>query len=180
MMEDYDFESWEPDANLYEKEDWKNLLKLRKEFVIRHPNDLYAQERYIEALILNKRYSEAIKYVTPLYEKYYEEGFGIGQIIEALLGLGRSENDFNWIIKPVVLKLDNSTLETCIRFLKRKRKPICITDLYCDLILNSDYAMFKEDSLFDFLKANGEKFIFTGDTDYFYDTKIKFNREKMK
>jgi len=68
-----DFEDWEDDANLFYKEDWKGLLQLREERARRHPEDLSAQQRYGEALILNKKYSEAIEFLTPLYQVYYDE-----------------------------------------------------------------------------------------------------------
>ena len=180
IYDEYDFEAWEPDAELYEKEDWKGLLRLRKEFITRHPNDLHAQERYVEALNFNKNYDEAIQYVTPLYKKYYDQGFGINQIIDALLGLGKTENDYNWIKKPEILKLDKTTLNICISLLKSKRRPISITDLYCDLLINCDYLMFQENDFFEFLKTNKNIFIFIGDTEYYFDTKIKLDRNNLK
>ncbi|WP_430812961.1 MULTISPECIES: hypothetical protein [unclassified Carboxylicivirga] len=173
MKDDYDIEYWEQDSSLYEKEDWKGLLKLRKEFVIKHPNDLNNQERYIEALILNKKYNEAINCVTPLYDKYYEKGFGVGQIVEALAGLGKTENDFNWKIKPKILKLNKDILEICIQQLKTKKEPVTINELYCDIIIDSDYTMFEEDSFFYFLKTNKDLFDFTGDIEFCLGTKIK-------
>jgi len=173
MIDNYDTEPWEQDANLYEKEDWKGLLKLRKEYVIKHPSDLYTQKQYIEALILNKKYSDAINYVTPLYDKYYETGFGVGQIIEALVGLGKTENDFNWKIKPKILRLNKNILEICIQQLRTKKEPVTINELYLDIIIDSDYTMFEQDSFFDFLKTNKDLFVFTGDIDFCLGTKIK-------
>jgi len=50
----YDLESWEGDYELYEEEDWVALFNLREKDAKKHPSDLYAQQRYAEALNLNK------------------------------------------------------------------------------------------------------------------------------
>ena len=63
----YGLEDWEDDMILYEKEDWPSLLKLREESAIKNPTDLYAQQRFTEALNLNKRFADTLEFITPLY-----------------------------------------------------------------------------------------------------------------
>jgi hypothetical protein len=147
----YGLEDWEDDNLLFEKEDWPNLLKLREERVKKNPSDLYAQQRLAEALNLNKRFADTLEFITPLYRDNYEVGFGIHEIIRALYGLGKSESDFNWIVKPKIIKLDSDTLRLCVEFLKPKRKPSSISDIYCDLIMQGDYCDFNEEQLAEFL-----------------------------
>ena len=105
---DYDdFEDWEDDANLFYKEDWIGLLQLRQERARSQPEDLYAQQRYGEALVLNRKFLEAIDFMTPFYQIYYEEGFGIHEIMDALTGLGKTEKDFKSAIFATRLKFES-------------------------------------------------------------------------
>ena len=173
--ENDDFESWEGDYQLIEAEDWEGLLKLRKERAEKNKHDQYAQWRYGEALVLNNLYNEAIEFLTPLHNKYPDSSDVSGTIIDALYGLGKSEEDFKWKEKPEVLKLDDKTKEKSISLLKNKRKPVSLVDIYCDLIIQSDYCSFKEKDLCLFLRSD-KRFEFIGDQtdEYWYlDIKIK-------
>jgi hypothetical protein len=173
----YGLEDWEDDKILFENEDWINLLELREERAKNAPSDLYAQQRFAEALNLNKRFADTLDFITPIYHNNYETGFGIHEIIDALYGLGKSENDFNWIVKPKVIKLDSDALKLCVDFLKLKRKPSSITDLYCDLIMHGDYSSFDEEQLGAFLLKNINTFEIKSDSVYFWDMKIKLKRK---
>ncbi len=173
----YGFEDWEDDKILFEKEDWPNLLKLREDRAKKKPSDLYAQQRFAEALNLNKRFKDTLEFIKPLYQANYEVGFGIYEIIDALYGLGKSESDFDWIVKPRIIKLDSDALKLCIDFLKPKRKPSSITDLYCDLIMHGDYSSFNEEQLGEFLLKNTDTFDIKSDNDCLWDIKIKLKRK---
>jgi len=170
-----DFEDWEPDADLINKEDWKGLLKLREEKAKRRPEDLSAQQRYGEALVLNKKYSEAIDFLAPLYKIYYKEGFGINDIMDALIGLGKTEKDFNWISNPKIYRLNKQTLDLCIKILRGKRKHVSIFNVYENFLLDSDYVAFSEDELAEFLLKYPEIFSFDGDISFprFLTVKLK-------
>jgi hypothetical protein len=173
----YGLEDWEDDKILFEKEDWPNLLKLREERAKKDPSDLYAQQRFAEALNLNKRFADTLEFITPLYQDNYEVGFGIHEIIEALHGLGKSESDFNWIVKPKIIKLDPDTLRLCVEFLKPKRKSSSISDIYCDLIVQGDYYDFNEEQLAKFLLKNTDAIDIKTDTGYHWDMEIKLKRK---
>ena len=174
----YDFEEWEGDAYFFEKEDWVGLLKLREERDKNRRSDLHAQERYAEALNLNKKYKETLKFLTPLYKKYYDTGFGIHEILDALYGLGKTENEFDWIEKPTILKLDQNTFDICIEFLKNKRKPVSIFRLYENLLMRSDYLTFKEEELSDYLLKHAEFFDITGDRSMYFDIELKLSKKR--
>ena len=161
---EYEFE-------LIEKEDWKGLLLLKEKQLKNHPNDLYAIESYAEALILNKKFQNAIDFLMPYYKKYYEEGFGIHPIMDALIGLEKTENEFVWLKTPNILRLDSKTLNLCIKLLKGKRKPVNVSDLHSQLLDHSDYITFESDELSTFLLKNSKHFIFTGDV--FVKIKLK-------
>ena len=172
----YDPESWEGDYELYEKEDWVGLLKLREQDAKKHSTDLYAQQRYAEALNLNKQYAETLNFITPLYKKNYEFGFGISEIVDALYGLGKSKEDYDWINPPAILTLDSDTVQFCVDLLKNRRKAIQITDLYQDLIMKTDYCKFNETELAEFLVKFTNEFEVQLDKDYMMDSKLKVKK----
>lgn len=175
--EDLDgYEDWEGDANLINSEDWNGLLKLREQKAKSNPDDLYDQERYGGALVLNKKYSEAIDYLTPYYQIYYEDNFGISVIMDALIGLGKTEKDFKWINKPTILRLDQSTIDLCKNILTNKKGYTKLCDLYFLLMNNSDYITFKEQALSDFLREKVNDFTCTGKSNDFLDLRIKVKK----
>jgi hypothetical protein len=175
-FEDYDFEEWEDDANLIEEEDWVGLLKLRRARAEKSPTDLCAQQCLAEALVLNKKYPEAIAFLKPLYFKHEGSGFGIHEILDALYGLGKMENDFDWITKPTILKLDLNTLNLCIKLLKGKRKHMRVVDIYLDLLLRVDYVGFDEEKLTKFLLQNSNIFDIKGNDDFLWRTELKLKK----
>ncbi len=172
----YGLEDWEGDKILFEKEDWINLLKLREGRAKKDPSDLYAQQRFAEALNLNKRYTDTLEFITPVYQANYEVGFGIYEIMDALHGLGKSESDFDWIVKPKIIKLDSDALRLCVEYLKPKRKPSSIIDIYCDLMMQGDYTDFNEEQLGEFLLKNKDTFDIKSDSEYLLDIEIKLKR----
>jgi hypothetical protein len=174
--DNYGLEDWEDDKILFEKEDWIGLLKLREERAKKQPSDLYAQQRYAESLNLNKRYKDTLDFVTPIYQENYESGFGIHEIIDALYGLGKTENDYSWIIKPNVLKLDSYTLKLCVDYLKPKRKAKSISDIYCELIMKADYCTFNEEGLGKYLVEYPDTFEIKNESEYFWDIALKIKR----
>jgi hypothetical protein len=173
----YGLEDWEDDKILFEKEDWASLLKLREERAKKNPSDLYAQQRFAEALNLNNKFKETLDFITPYYQDNYEAGFGIHEIIDALKGLDKAENDYNWIVKPAIIKLNPDTLKLCVDFLKPKRKPSSLSDIYCDLMLRGDYVDFTEEKLANFLFENPDTFDIKKSSDYFWDMDIKLRRK---
>jgi hypothetical protein len=51
-------------------------------------------------------------------------------ILEALFALGQTENDFQWIEKPKILRMSSEIVNSCYEYLNRKRKPQSIMELY--------------------------------------------------
>jgi len=169
-------DDWEEDCSLFENEDWAGLLNLRKERIIKNPEDLNAQQRYIEALNLNKKYIEALAVVIPIYKENYDEGFGIHEIMEALIGLGKTENDFNWIKKPRIFELDQITLKLCVDFLKTKRKFITVREIYGELFMEYDYLKFDENQFGEFLVSCTNEFTIQLNKDYVVYSKIMLKK----
>jgi hypothetical protein len=171
-FENYDFEEWEGDYQLIQEEDWAGLVKLRKQKAKIFPFDLHMQWRYGEALVLNQEFKQALEFLTPIYKNEPEFDDVIHSILDALFGLGKTEKDFDWIEKPLVLNLNNETKSLCKDFLKKKRKPIPFLSLYEHLILQSHYLSFKEKDLCEYLKTD-ELFEFSSDEKEFWDVDVK-------
>ena len=139
-----DFEEWEGDYQLIQEEDWAGLVKLRKQKAEKYLHDLNSQWRYGEALVLNQEFKQALEFLTPIYKREPDYTDVIHSILDALFGLGKTEKDFDWIEKPVVLKLNEETKKLCYEFLKNKRIPIPFLSLYEHLVIQSYYLKFKE------------------------------------
>jgi tetratricopeptide (TPR) repeat protein len=175
---DYDngFEDWEADANLLFKEDWEGLLKLRKDRYELNPSDPDAQYHLGEAFILSKKYEEAIKFFTPIYNEDPENGNVIHQILDVLFLQGKTEKDFKWIMMPEILRLDNKLKEQCFKILKNKRKPFRLAEVCLQLMLNDAYLAFDENELAEFLKMDNN-FDIEGEESFWY---CKLKKVKIK
>lgn len=170
-----DFEDWEGDYQLIQEENWAGLVKLRKQKAEKNLHDLHLQWRYGEALVYNQEFNSALEFLTPIYERDPEYMDVIHSILDALYGLGKTENDFDWIEMPIVLKLDEQTKKICEDFLKKKRKRTRFYNLIEHFILQSYYLAFREEELCTFLKKD-KRFEFTNEED-FWDAKIKLSRK---
>ena len=173
-----DFESWEGDYILYQEENWPELLKLRKERALKDPSDLHAQEAYAIALNLNKKYEETIEFLRPIYRENWDCRFGVAEIIDALYALGKTEDDFDWIKKPEILKLGQDTIDFCREYLKNKRKPVSINDIQIEMIPKFDYIAFKDSDLVDFLLERTDLFEFSGNKEDSVFIEVKLKRQE--
>ena len=173
----YGPESWEGYSEFYENEDWVGLLKFCEIDAKKHTSDLYAQQRYAEALNLNKKYKEALDFIIPLYKDNHDFAFGDSEIVDALYGLGKTKEDFDWISRPVILTLDSDTVDFCVDLLKNRSRGVRITDLYQDLLLKTDYCKFNEQELAEFLVRATDKFVIKPDKDFIGWNKLKLKRK---
>ena len=171
-FDNIDFEEWEGDSFLIEDEDWPSLVKLRKQRAEKRPSDFFSQWSYGEALIFNREFKRALEFLTPIYKKEPNHPDVIHSILNALYGLGKTENEFNWIENPAILKLNDKTIKLCVDFLKQKRKPIPFLSLFEYLIIEFDYVKFQEKELLDYLKNVGF-FEFSDIEKEFWDVDIK-------
>ncbi len=168
----HDFEEWEGEYQLIEEEDWVGLIKLRKTEAEKHLNDLQSQWSYGEALVLNQEFKKALVFLTPIYKIDPDYTEVIHSILDALYGLGKTEEDFDWIETPTVLKLNDETKNICKSFFRKKRKPVSFLSLHEHLILQSYYLTFKEKDLCDFLRLE-DGFEFSSDEKEFWEVDIK-------
>ncbi len=173
---DNDFEEWEGDYQLIQEEDWAGLVKLRKYKAEKNLYDLHSQWRYGEALVFNQEFQKALDFLTPIYKSEPEYEDVIHSILDALYGLGKTEEEYDWFEKPVVLKLNDETKKLCKDFLKKKRKSISFTSLFEHLIIQSYYLTFKEKDLCLYLKSD-LLFEFSSYEKEFWDVEIKLRKK---
>lgn len=171
-----DFEDWEGDYQLIQEENWAGLVKLRKQKAKNFPDDLHSLWRYGEALVYNKEFEEALKLLTPIYNVEPENSDVVHSILDALYGLGKTENDYEWLETPIVLKLNVQTIKLCEDFLKSKRKQTGFLNLIEHFIIQSYYLTFEEEELYVFLKKNGH-FEFSNEEE-FWNVRVKLLKKK--
>lgn len=144
---DFDeYEDWEGDYYYFNKGDWNGLVKYREQRVKNHPEDLDAKWQLGEAYVFNNEFEKALKLLENLYYKDPHDINVKHSILDALFGLNKTENDFNWIEKPMVLRLNLEVIDTCYNLLKSKRKPKDIYELYIELMVDG-YLTFQENDL---------------------------------
>ena len=145
-----DFEDWEPYAELLEKKDYPGLVQYCEQRAIQRLDDLYAQFYLGDAYFLNGEYERAIKFMSEHHRKYpWNEDYQ-HVILDALYALGKNENDFDWVEKPVILRMSDDIVDSCHKFLKPKRKPRSITEIYLEFVPKG-YLLFTEEDLFNAL-----------------------------
>ena len=153
---EFDFETGVEHQRLIDNEDYPGLVQFCKERAKKNPGDLYAQYYLGNAYVLNGEHKKAIKFMAEHHKKHPWNPDYQHVILDSLFALGKTEDDFNWIEKPEILRMSKDIIDTCYEFLKRKRKPRSIMELYT-LFVTDGYLLFSEKDL---LKAllNDERF----------------------
>lgn len=154
-----DYEEFEDEAYFYflEEEDYEGLLRYCKGQTVNDPDDLYAKARLGKAYILNGQYETAINLLTECHKNYPEIDEYQHLLLDALFEMGLNENDYEWIKKPVVLRLTKEIIDACYIYLKPKRKLRSIYNIYNEFIFKGYVAFTPKDLLSVLLKD--ERFI---------------------
>jgi len=142
----HDFESGVEHQKFLDNEDYPGLVKFCKQRAEKYPDDLYAQYELGDAYVLNGEYTKAIDFITDHHKKYPWNPDYHYVILDALFALGKMEDDFDWIKKPVVLRMSTDIVDTCYEFLKRKRLPRSIIAIY-DIFITEGYLLFSGQDL---------------------------------
>ena len=149
-----DFEAWEPYQEFLDKEDYPGLVRYCERQAERAPDDLYAQYYLGDAYVLNAEYKKAIKFMAEHHRKHPWNGDYQYVILNALFALGKTEDDFDWFEKPVVLRISPDIVDTCYELLKRKRNPRTVMELRTQFITEG-YLLFTEEDLLEALVNDG-------------------------
>jgi tetratricopeptide (TPR) repeat protein len=141
-----DFEERETHYELREKEDWPGLVKYCKQRAERFPDDLYAQYYLGDAYVLNGEYDKALEFLSKHHRRHPWNPDYHHVILDALYALGKTEDDFDWVQKPAVLRLSGEILDASYEFLRSKRKPRSVNNLYICFVTEG-YLLFTEEEL---------------------------------
>jgi tetratricopeptide (TPR) repeat protein len=139
-------EDWEAYYRFIEKGDYEGLLCYYKKQAATDPDDLHIQYYLGEAYILNGKCDEAIEFLAKLHKGNPQDQDFQHLILDALFALGKNETDFDWVMKPVILRLSRDMLDSCYESLRPKRKPYSIGELYTGFFAEG-YVAFTEDEL---------------------------------
>lgn len=171
-----EFEEWEGDYDFIEKKDYQGLLKYRRRIAAERPDDFDAQIKLGEAYNLAGNYTKALEFLSTLIKEAPSHDDIQYYILDALFATGRNENDFDWIEKPVEVKLTKDVLDTCYNFLKPKRKPVSLSELSTIFILKG-YVTFSEEELLNAL-ADDKRFAIDDPDNSVYFAEIQVTRKR--
>ncbi|HET8562420.1 MAG TPA: CDC27 family protein [Candidatus Binatia bacterium] len=150
----YDFEEWERDAELRDKKDYPGLVEYCKQRAERFHDDPYAQYYLGEAYVLNGEYEKAIEFLSEHHRRHPDNLDFQHVILDALFALGKTDDDFDWVQRPVILRMSSDILECCYEFLKSKRKPRSVSEIHGRFLLEG-YLLFTEEDLLKALSEDG-------------------------
>jgi len=162
----YDFEGWEIAAELRDKEDYPGLVEYCKQRAERFHDDPYAQYYLGEAYVLNGEYEKAIEFLSEHHRRHPDNLDFQYVIPDALFALGKTDDDFDWVQRPVILKMSSDILEACYEFLKSKRKPRSVGEIHGGFVLKG-YLLFSDEELLKALSEDGRFMVEDADADIF-------------
>ena len=166
-----DFEEWETDYELREKEDYPGLVEYCKQRAERLPDDPYAQFYLGEAYVLNGEYEKAIEFLSKHHKHHSDNPDYHHVILDALYALGKTEDDFDWVEKPVILRMSTEIVDACYEFLRPKRKPRSVNELYMRFIMKG-YLLFTEDDLLKALLKDSRFVVEEADAGLFAEVRV--------
>ena len=147
-----DFEEWEIEHEFREKKDYPGLVGYCKQRAERLPDDPYAQYYLGEAYFLNGEYEKAIEFLSEHHKHQPDNPDYHHVILNALYALGKTEDDFDWVQRPVILRMSAEIVDATYECLRSKRKPRAVNELYTRFVMEG-YLLFTEEDL---LKALSE------------------------
>lgn len=173
-----DFEAWEDHHAFHESKDYKGLVAYCESDFKQYPRDLYAAERLAEAYILDKQFRKAIQFCGQMHRRFPSIASFQHRILDALLALGKSEYDFDWLEHPTIVRLDAGVRDKCCEFLKGKRKPRPINQLH-RTVWRGDYVVFTVAELLEDLRADA-RFLIVQDGSYYAAVKLAPKSRRWK
>ena len=174
-----DFEEWETDYELREKEDWPGLVEYCKQRAERLPDDPYAQYYLGNAYVLNGEYDKALEFLSEHHRRQPWNPDYHGVILDALYALGKTEDDFDWVQEPVILKMSTEILDACYEFLRSRRKPRSVNELYTRFVMEG-YLLFIEEDLLKALLEDGRFVVEDADAGLFAEVRVSGKGRKRR
>jgi tetratricopeptide (TPR) repeat protein len=172
-----EMEFWEAYQELIDRQDYPGLVRYAKQQAERYPDDPYAQYYLGDAYVLNGEYGKAIEFMTEYHRSNPWNSDFQHVILDALFALAKTEDDFDWVGKPVVLRMSQDIVDSCYELLRRKRNPRTVTELHSQFI-SKGYLLFTEDDLLQALVKDGR---FTVENpDSVFSAQIRIDSKKRR
>lgn len=131
---------------LWAKEDFEKLISLHLDQLEKYPKDHFARFSLAQAYFFNYEYEKALETLNKIHKKIPDDQDVLYFIFEILVASGKSEEDFDWEIKPDITHLDKATMDMCYNVLKPGHKPCFINDLF-KLFTDKGFLMFSKEQL---------------------------------
>ena len=147
--------------DLINRQDYAGLVAYVEGIVARRPDDHCTLKDLGEAHAMNSEPERGLEVLESLYRRVPHLAGLQWVILDVLFALGLDEGDFEWVEKPVVVRLDAGTLNACVEILDRDREVGDIEGLYYRL-LGRGYCAFSEEELLGGLRADG-RFVVRGE-----------------
>ncbi len=148
-------------SELMDRKDYVGLIARCRQRLEQWPNDSYAVSALADAYVLAGQFEQAIEFAGPYYEADPEDFDLQACILSALAGLGKTWDNFPWKSPPPMLRMSDSVLDECYRWLRPKRKPRSVFELY-EPFITRGHVLFSEDDLLRELLTD-ERFVVTED-----------------
>jgi len=139
---------------LWAKEDFEALIRLHQKQLADCPEDNFALFSLAQAYFFNYDYDKALETLHHLHRKTPDDPDVLYFIIEALLASGKTEDAFDWALKPEILNLTENVMDTCYNMLKPGYKACSIDHLY-NIFYEKGYLMFTQEQLLAALADDG-------------------------
>ena len=171
-----DGEAWEVYEELLKNEDYPGLVEFCQREVVRDPEDLHAQERMGEAYVLDGQYHKAIVTMGEVHRKFPDIDSFQHLILDALFAAGKTENDYDWVLEPSVLRISRAVLDDCHEYLRPKLKPRDVAELSFEL-MKAGCLTFSDEELLRALAEDGRFVIESGRVPGWEQVRVRRKRE---
>ena len=125
--------------------------------------------------MLNDQYEKAVDFLGKLHGKHPDHPDVQYTLLDALFATGKDEDDFDWVEKPAVVRFDNEVSNECHSYLKSKRKPRSVEDVY-QIFLAKGYLLFTSEDLLKAMKTE-QRFIFVTSADEPFNAEVRARRK---
>ena len=172
-----DFEDAVDIQKFIDCKDYPGLIQFCMQRAKKNPDDLCAQCHLGDAYVLSGEYEKAIEFMAEHYKKHPWNIDYQHVILDSLYALGKTEDDFTWDKKPIVLRMSPYIVNTCYEYLKRKRKPRPIIELHC-LFITEGYILFSEMHLLKALLNDGRFIVDNPEDELFAEVCVVKKKKK--
>ena len=130
------------------------MIRLHQQQLADCPEDNFARFSIAQAYFFNYDYDKALETLHYLHKKTPDDPDVLYFIIEALLASGKTQDEFDWVVKPDILNLTETVMDTCYNMLKPGYKACSIDHLF-NIFYEKAYLMFTPEQLLAALANDG-------------------------